>query len=150
MLKITGYALLLAALAHTDAVATEYDQLSFLTGCWANTENGVKTQENWGDGIGRTMLGTSETSKGDKTGAFEFLRIIKTDTGADYIPYINGKQASIFALTASSTTSATFENKQNDFPQVINYAVVESALQITLSGSGKKFSYSLPSVACAG
>ena len=150
MQKHTTYALLIAVLtgASTNALASDYAQLSFLTGCWASTENGVTTQENWGDMRGQTMLGTSKTSKGDKTSAFEFLRIVKTDTGARYIPYINGKQASIFQLTGSSHATATFENKQNDFPQVITYAALEGALQITLSGPGKEFSYSLQSASC--
>lgn len=69
-------------------------------------------------------MGMSRTVRGERTTGFEFLRIVSSDAGIDYIskPSQN-KDETAFKLVRSSAVEAVFENLGHDFPQRIIYRV---------------------------
>ena len=101
------------------------DSLSWMAGCW---ELGVPRRqmtiaEHWMKPSGGTLIGMSRTVRGEKTTGFEFIRIVTTEAGIDYVakPSSNKKET-VFKLVKSSATEIVFENLEHDFPQRITYA----------------------------
>ena len=66
--------------------------------------------------------GCRATVAGDRTVAFEFLRIEQRPDAIVYIAQPGGRPPTEFRLTASTPTSATFENPQHDNPKLIRYS----------------------------
>lgn len=93
----------------------------WLAGRWC-TEEGApsRTCEQWQPAAGGMMLGTSQTVKGGKTVAFEFLRIALDGETAVYLPQPGGKPPVAFRATASGE-GITFVNAAHDYPQRIHY-----------------------------
>ena len=67
------------------------------------------------------MLATSRTVSRGSLRAFEYLRILRRDTGLVYIAQPNGGTPTEFVLTELTDTRAVFENPRHDFPQRITY-----------------------------
>jgi len=100
------------------------DTLGWMAGCWElNVPHRQMTiSEHWMKPSGGTLIGMSRTVRGGKTTDFEFIRIVTTDKGIDYVakPSSN-KQETAFSLVKWSATEAVFENLTHDFPQRIVY-----------------------------
>lgn len=96
--------------------------LSWMSGCWELKKPTSTTYESWGRSTENLMLGTSQTIKGTKSVAFEFLRIAATDKGLTYYAQpSNAKEPTAFASTKVTANEVIFENLQHDFPQRIIY-----------------------------
>ena len=93
----------------------------WLAGRWCTAEGApTRTCEQWQPGAGGMMLGTSQTVKGGKTVAFEFLRIALDGDKAVYLPQPGGKAPVAFRAMAGGE-GLTFVNASHDYPQRIHY-----------------------------
>ncbi|MCA9306681.1 MAG: DUF6265 family protein [Phycisphaerales bacterium] len=107
----------------TPAQAT-IDDIAWLSGAWTGTrgsENQISIEERWSPPLGGSMLATSRTVSRGSLRAFEYLRILRRDTGLVYIAQPNGGTPTEFVLTELTDTRAVFENPRHDFPQRITY-----------------------------
>ena len=103
------------------------DGLGWMAGCWELTaRNGAMViSEQWMKPAGGTLIGMSRTVSGDKTVAWEFVRIVTDADGLSYIarPHTS-KEETTFKLAKSSQTELVFENPAHDFPQRIIYKLL--------------------------
>lgn len=96
--------------------------LAWISGCWETTGEGRTTIERWGKATDNLMLGTSQTVKGTKSVAFEYLRIMGTANGLSYVALpSNAKEPTAFAAIKVTANEVVFENAKHDFPQRIIY-----------------------------
>lgn len=110
--------------------------LAFLKGAWEGGPAGMKFEERWTEEAGGLMLGVGRTIKGDRAIGFEFLRIEFRKDDVVYVAQPGGKPKTEFKLTASSSKSATFENKEHDHPKLIRYTLQpDGTLKVELDGA---------------
>jgi Domain of unknown function (DUF6265) len=96
--------------------------LAWISGCWENTSEGRTTIERWGKATDNLMIGTSQTVKGTKSVAFEYLRIMSNANGLTYIALpSSAKEPTAFPAIKVTANEAVFENSKHDFPQRIIY-----------------------------
>jgi hypothetical protein len=126
------------AAASASAPATSLESLSWMVGAWKGTMGRASIEEHWIPAAGKTMMAVARTVVGDRTVAFEFLRIEQRPDAIVYIAQPNGRPPTEFRLTASTATSATFENPQHDNPKIIRYMKEgESTLIAEVEGDEK-------------
>jgi len=98
--------------------------LNFIGGCWEinKPERKMLVSEQWMSPAGDAMIGMSRTVRDGKLAGFEYLRIVQTAEGINYIskPSENSSETA-FKLIKWSTNEAVFENATHDFPQRIIY-----------------------------
>lgn len=124
--KMVGLVLAIFAVASVEHVAAQVkpdvNALSWMSGCWELKKPTSTTVESWGRSTENLLIGTSQTIKGTKSVAFEFLRIMATDKGLTYFAQpSNAKEPTAFASTKVTGNEVIFENLQHDFPQRIIY-----------------------------
>ena len=107
--------------AATQAPAKSIDSLSWMAGAWTGTMGRAAIEEHWIPPAGKMMMAVSRTVVGERTVEFEFLRIEERADGIVYVAQPGGRPPTEFRLTASTPTSATFENPQHDNPKLIRY-----------------------------
>jgi hypothetical protein len=74
--------------------------LSWLAGCWEEV-NGNRTAEEFRmKPEGQTMLGVARVIKNGKTVSFEYMRIIQTEAGADFIAQPSEQAQASFHLVS--------------------------------------------------
>lgn len=117
----------------------------WLAGRWCSAD-GLRGQtcETWQAAAGGTMLGTSQTVKGGKTVAFEFLRITIDGDTAVYLPQPGGKPPVAFRAVAGGE-GVTFVNAAHDYPQRIHYRATGDTLtaEISLADGSKTMRWTL-------
>ena len=91
----------------------------WVEGCWMSA-SGV-TKEVWAREGDKHLFGYSTLTKKGEVKFFEQLRLEDTDDGWQLSAYPRGIGPVHFKMTASTETSATFENFENDYPQRIEY-----------------------------
>ncbi len=113
------------------------DSLSWISGCWEMSSNGRVTTERWGKATDNLMLGTSQTVKGSKSVAFEYLRIMNNGQGFIYVAKpSNAKEETSFSMLSTGEKEIVFENLKHDFPQRIIYKQTKpNALAARIEGS---------------
>ncbi len=98
--------------------------LGWIAGCWEMSipQRQMTISEHWMKPSGGMLIGMSRTVRGEKARGFEFLRIVSSDAGIEYIskPSQN-KEETAFKLVRMSSAEAVFENLGHDFPQRIIY-----------------------------
>jgi len=112
--------------------------LSWMAGTWRGTDHGLEMEETWTAPRGGTLLGVHRDIKGDKTVAFEFLRI---ELGAEpvYWGSPEGRPPVGFKLVESGPKRVVFANPQHDFPKRILYWLDDAgALHARVEGDGKE------------
>ncbi len=100
------------------------DSLGWMAGCWELNvpQRQMTIAEHWMKPAGGTLIGMSRTVRGGKTIGHEFIRIVTTNAGIDYVAKpSSSKDETAFKLVKSSATEAVFENLAHDFPQRIIY-----------------------------
>ena len=129
MLKfnLSIFVLLLSLSLQAAAQKTEtVTSLSWISGCWEMAGRGSTTTERWSKATDNLMLGTSQTVKGTKSVAFEFLRIINNGQGLMYVAHpSNAKEPTSFAAIKLTANEVVFENPKHDFPQRIIYRLTD-------------------------
>ena len=115
------------------------DSLNWMAGCWEQNvpQRQMTITEHWMKPAGGTMIGMSRTVRGGKTTGYEFIRIVTSDTGIDYIAKpSSSKDETAFKLVKSSSSESVFENLAHDFPQRIIYRLQSpDALAARIEGS---------------
>ena len=156
-MKFIGVVFLIFSFSSVQAMGL--DRVSFLLGCWENSEGAEVTTENW------TKISESRLQRCGRTGRngqvvfWENLEI-SLETGAIvYHPAPLGKPSVSFAYEDRSTSSvktAAFVNMTHDFPQQIIYSVsTPDALDVELKGvdansKSVESRFSMKRVGCAG
>ena len=98
------------------------DIAGWLAGCWQGGEDELRSAEHWMAPDGGTMIGMSRTVRGDRTVAYELVRIVETDSdGLAYIASPSGQSTTRFDLVAFDDDRLVFENLAHDFLQRIVY-----------------------------
>lgn len=125
MLKLK-LAVAIVSLLSISAIAQDTKQnvtaLSWISGCWETAGGASTTTERWGKATDNLMIGTSQTVKGTKSVAFEYLRIMSNANGLAYIALpSNAKEPTAFPAIKITANEAIFENGKHDFPQRIIY-----------------------------
>jgi hypothetical protein len=130
---------LLLALADQDSpadLAGAEAQIAFLVGDWCTEGVDRQTCEHWEPMRGGMMLGTSQTIRGGKTVAFEFMRIVREPGGWAFYGAPGGKPAVRFAHRPGSwTMAAEFAAPEHDYPRLIRYERAGDRLVATISGA---------------
>lgn len=129
--------LLVAAAVAADPVPP----LDWIAGHWCaeiNRETGEEiVEEFWLPPHGGVALGLGRTRSGDRTTAFEYLRIAEVDGVASYIAQPGGRPPTVFKRTAGGERWIRFENPGHDFPQRIEYRREGDSLRATIAGPGE-------------
>lgn len=124
--KMVGFVCAVFAAISVGSVAAQVkpdvNALAWMSGCWELKKPTSTTNESWGRSTENLMVGTSQTIKGTKSVAFEFLRIMATPEGITYFAQpSNAKEPTAFPAIKVTATEAVFENLKHDFPQRIIY-----------------------------
>ena len=111
--------------------------LAFMTGSWTLTRGDSVVEEHWTAPRGGTLFGVGRTLRGERTPAFEFLRIEARADGIYYVASPSGRPATPFKLRQFSKDRVVFENLAHDFPQRITYWREGERLCAEVSGTSK-------------
>lgn len=112
--------LLLLSTAHGDLAA-----LQWLAGCWAQDGRDAGSVEQWTSPAGGTMLGMNRVVSGDRTVAFEFMRIaVNEDDLVEFIASPSGQETARFKMVNVSENEVVFENPDHDFPTRVIYRLM--------------------------
>ena len=89
--------------------------------------------------LGGTMVGMSRMVAGDKTVAYEFLRIEERDGRLVYIANPSCQSEAAFEQVALGDSMVVFANPTHDFPQRLQYKLLAdgSVLAQAAGGSGE-------------
>jgi hypothetical protein len=124
--------------ATASAPTASIESLAWMVGAWTGKMGRAGIEEHWIPPAGKTMMAVARTVVGDRTVAFEFLRIEQRPDAIVYVAQPGGRPPTEFRLTASTPTSATFENPQHDHPKLIRYTKEgESTLIAEIEGDEK-------------
>lgn len=115
---------------------TKLDDLSWMTGHWAATIDGVEMEELWSSVNGGVMLGLHRDISKKRT-SFEFIRIAETKDGIVYLAQPGGRPPTPFKLNESTANRVVFANPEHDFPKRIIYWLHESQLCARVEGDGE-------------
>jgi hypothetical protein len=115
------------------------EQLAWMSGDWQTAPGRMRIEEHWTGAAGGTLIGMSRTVVGDRTVAFEYLRIETRKEGIFYVAHPNAKPGTDFKLVRVEGQSATFENLAHDFPKRIIYRKnSEGAIVARIEGDGSE------------
>ena len=67
------------------------------------------------------MIGMNRTVVGERTAAYEYLRIERTPDGIDYVAIPVRQELTRFRLVECTDNHAVFENPDHDFPSRVIY-----------------------------
>ena len=95
--------------------------LRFITGSWILMRGDDLVEEQWTVPRGGTLFGIGRTTRGDRTVAFEYLRIEGRRDGIYYVASPGGRPPTAFKLRQFAADRVVFENRAHDFPQRITY-----------------------------
>ena len=139
---MTRSLLLLAALLAGCAdvpVATGPGSIDWLAGCWRMERANGYYEEIWLPPTSDGTLGVSREVRGGKTVMYEHLRVeLRPDNVIAYVARPSGQAQAEFLARGHAPGSLVFENPQHDFPQRIEYRLVDpNAITATIQGPGK-------------
>lgn len=112
------------------------DNLSWMSGHWTSTKDGLVMEEVWTGPRGGVMLGLHRDAKGAKA-SFEFMRIAETNGEIVYLAQPGGKPPTPFTLVELDGKRAVFANPQHDFPKRILYWLEDGKLCARVEGDGE-------------
>ncbi len=130
-------------------------RLAWLAGCWERASGERVTHETWMAPLGGSMLGVSRTVKGDRTTAWEHLRIEVREGEVFYVAFPSGQAETAFRLIEQSESVSLFANPEHDFPKRIRYTdqgAGKALVQIEgdLDGKLRVIDFPFQRVACPG
>ncbi len=133
--------------------AAGIEDLAWLSGCWLGDTPKRQITEHWMKPAGNTMLGLSHTVAQGKTREFEFMRIVREESGEIFfVAQPSGQKPTRFKLTVVTEREARFENPQHDFPRRIIYRRDGDSLVGRIEGKSKgeekAIEFPLTRVAC--
>jgi len=110
--------------------------LSWMTGHWAATIDGVQMEEVWLAPAGGLLVGMHRDISAKRT-SFEYQRIAETKDGIVYLAQPSGQPPTPFRLIESSANRVVFANPQHDFPKRILYWLDGEKLCARVEGDGE-------------
>jgi hypothetical protein len=136
---MTAAAVALAALlATTDPApppAPTLAAVAFMAGHWSSlAADGATSEELWLAPRGGLMVGVNRSVSARGKASFEFLRMEVRAGEVWYLASPGGAPPTPFRMSASSASSATFENPAHDFPKRIAYRLEDGALVARIDG----------------
>lgn len=149
-------ALFLAAAVPAAAGGSGISGLSWLSGCWAAIGGEAGSGEYWLMPAGGSMLGVNRTVRGNRTVAFEFLRIAETKDGSLVLTASpSGQAVTDFALSSRSQREVVFENGRHDFPQRVSYRLLPDEVLLgriegTTAAGERRIDFPMKRVDCEG
>jgi hypothetical protein len=111
--------------------------LDWMGGHWCVEIGEEIVEEFWLPPHGGVAIGLSRTRTGDRTTAFEYLRIVDVDGVSSYIAQPGGRPPTVFKRTAGGERWIRFENPAHDFPQRIEYRREGDSLHAAIAGPGE-------------
>lgn len=117
--------------------------LAWMAGHWRLDQGTTVVEEGWFAPAGGGMVGMNRTVSGNRTTAFEFLRIQETDGGIVLFASPGGRcPETEFTLIGLDGHRAVFSNPEHDFPQRIIYRRegdhLHAEIEGTTGGKAKK------------
>ena len=129
---------LLCAITNVEVHAQNLRDYSWLSGDWTFKQGSNTTIESWSLRNDTTLVGSSVTTDQSGTIVFEeALKIQKAGKSISYVALLPSKIAK-FRLKKYGKNVLIFEDSKNEYPSIITYKKMESHLEVTLEGSGKK------------
>lgn len=145
---------LLSGAAAADAPrATDF---KWLSGCWGYERGDGAYKEHWLPATGNVILGVSQRVADGFGKEFEFLRLVTTGSGFDYIRQPQGEAEIRYGMTQVKGTEVHFESLgSSEFPTKISYEfTAPDTLTEKLEGNtrGKPVAITFPMrrIACDG
>lgn len=119
--------------------AQSLNDLNWMAGYWTSSDDGTSMEELWTTSSGGMLIGVHRDVFANGRSSFEYLRIVETAEGIVYLASPGGRPPTPFKLKEHSTTMASFENLENDFPQRIIYTQKGNTLTARIEDeSGEK------------
>lgn len=97
------------------------DRLAWMSGAWESVRGETRVEEHWTHPAGGTLLGVGRTIAGERTVAFEFLRVETRKEGLVLVAQPMGRAGTDFALVEADADHAVFANPAHDFPKRVVY-----------------------------
>jgi len=124
--------------------STASHNFDWLNGSWirSNDEEGNSTYEHWMKNSATEYTGLGYTLRGSDTIFKEGLRLIKT--GEDWSLEVTGvnEDPTLFLIINHTDSSFKCENKNNEFPKLIEYSVHNNILLAKISDEETEISFS--------
>lgn len=111
--------------------------LDWLGGHWCADLGNETVEEFWLPPHGGVAIGVGRTRSGDRTTAFEYLRVVDLDGVPAYVAQPGGRPPTTFRMSASGVQWIRFENPEHDFPQRIEYRRDGDTLHAEIAGAGE-------------
>jgi hypothetical protein len=137
LLRVSEATSAVSQAAPPDTTTVTIADLGFMTGSWSLTREGSVVEEHWTKPSGGTLFGIGRTTRGDRTLAFEFLRIEGRRDGIYYLASPGGRPVTAFKLRQFAKDRVVFENPAHDFPKRIAYWRENERLCAEVSGTAK-------------
>ena len=124
------------AMAAESPRATDF---KWMTGCWGYERGGSSYEEHWLVPSGNSILGIAHRDADGYTRDFDYLRIVTSGAGFDFVSQPKGDPELRYGMTAHKGTSVTFESLSGvGFPTRITYELVPpDALNVRMEGRGE-------------
>jgi hypothetical protein len=110
------------------------DQFDWLSGHWCGHQGDDRVEEMWMPPGGNALLGMGRTLGKSGMQSFEYMRIEEHDGKLRFVAQPGGAPPTAFVLGTHEAQSATFHNRDNDFPQSVRYWRDGAALRAEISG----------------
>jgi hypothetical protein len=111
------------------------NDISFMSGCWAQVGREKGSDEVWLRPAGGVMLGMGRTVKKGKAVDHEFMQIREANGGLTFFANPSGQPGAEFSMLSLTKTKAVFENKEHDFPQRVIYELRGETLVGRIEGT---------------
>lgn len=115
------------------------DNSKWLIGTWENKTGMGVMYENWERHSSTELIGSSFMVEDQDTVELETLRLVQENTDLFYIPTVNNQNNQLpvkFRMVLFTDSVLRFENKGHDFPQIIEYRLINNdSLVAEISGN---------------
>lgn len=138
-MRIAILMLLLLGTAASAAEPPRATDFKWMAGCWGYESGGSSYEEHWLAPSGNSMLGIAHRDADGFTRDFDYLRIVTSGDGFDFVSQPKGDPELRYGMTARKGSSVTFESLSGvGFPTRITYEFVPpDALRVRLEGRGE-------------
>jgi hypothetical protein len=138
-----AFYLLLIPLIFSCASTKDLPEFDWLIGSWERTNNteGTKTYEYWYKNSNTEYIGLGCTLKRSDTVFKEDIRLYKQDESWNFEVVGVNETPTIFKIISKKEGGFTCENKVNDFPKIIRYALENDQLIAVISDDSNEIPF---------
>jgi hypothetical protein len=129
LLIAIGFAAL-SGVANAEGVA----DLSWLTGCWLQTDGDRVVEEYWTTPSGGVLMGAGKTLRAGKLRNYEHMRIEAIAGVLTFTALPSGQAQASFPVKSQADGEVVFENLAHDFPQRVIYRKAHNGLSARIEG----------------